>query len=141
MWHAYDLVADFSPYSPHQILNTTYELLYDTGIFHEPYKTWDRKPDVDKAWWNFKNFFFEEHTRLNRHTAQHTGYANGAINRFDFNDATKDFTNLANAKVVDRDSMLAQSNTIENITTQLVVAYSTLIWRLSPLSLPQLVMY
>ena len=120
------LVADISPYSPRQILDCTYELLYDTGIFHEPCETWDRKPDVDKTWDNFKTFFFEEQTRLNRRTAQNAGYANGAINGFDFNEATEAFTNLANATVVDRESMLAQSKTIESLMSQLAVANTNL---------------
>ena len=117
------LVADTSPYHPIQVINAAYESMYSTGLYHESCETWDTKPDIDKTWANFKVYFQAEQTRINRRTAQSAGYANSnVVDSSVFNEATEAFTNLANATVVDRESMLKQNNIIEALAAQVKAA-------------------
>ena len=117
------LVADTSPYQPIQVINTAYEAMYSTGLYHESCETWDTKPDIDKTWANFKVYFQAEQTRINRRTAQSAGYANSnVVDSSVFNEATEAFTNLANATIVDRESMLKQNNIIEALAAQVKAA-------------------
>ena len=82
------------------------------------------KPLANKVWPTFKAFFQEEQQRLNRHTARDSAYANAAMSASNemFSEATEAFTNLANATIVDRESMLAQNKTIGDITLALATA-------------------
>ena len=85
--------------------------------------TWNTKPDIDKTWANFKVYFQAEQTRINRRTAQSAGYANSnVVNSSVFNEATEAFTNLANATVVDRESMLKQNKIIDALAAQVKAA-------------------
>ena len=40
-----------------QILQTTYHSVSSTGFYNEACKEWRRKPEVNKTWVHFKQFF------------------------------------------------------------------------------------
>ena len=45
------------PYTPRQIVNIAYTLLFNTGVYHDDCKTWRQKSIAEQTWEAFKTFF------------------------------------------------------------------------------------
>ena len=51
-------------YTPKQILNTAYKLVFDTRLFQDECKEWRKLPEIEQTWDKFKNKFIEAHQDL-----------------------------------------------------------------------------
>ena len=66
------------PIAETQIIDATYTLLYNSGLYFDPLVEWDNKPDADRTWTEFKDFLVQAQTKLFRQqnvTAASRGYA------------------------------------------------------------------
>lgn len=118
--------AGNQPYTAPQILNTAYTLVYNTGMFFEDCKLWNRKPDADKTWVNFKTHFLEaqRELRLQQQTTKQAGYqANLSYQQENVEQQHRDtaeaLANLATATSTDRQAFAALAVTNENLSQQL----------------------
>ena len=59
-----DDVATQVPYTPEQIVRIAFTLVENMGLYYDGAKEWRRKPDIDKTWDNFKEFFPESSTEF-----------------------------------------------------------------------------
>ena len=74
--------AGKDPCTPRQLVNIYCALMFDTGVHHDDYNTWKRKPFVDQTWETFKSFFAKAHQdlRVSSQTARSAGFqANNII--------------------------------------------------------------
>ena len=64
-------------YSPNQLVATTFQILFATGMFLENFQTWKRKPNTDKTWANFKTYLSLVHRKFceTRTTTAGSGFA------------------------------------------------------------------
>ena len=74
--------AGKQPYSPKQIINIAYSLVFDTALFPEACREWRNKEEVQKTWANFKKHFQDAHLELRESgaTLRTSGY-HDSINR------------------------------------------------------------
>ena len=109
--------AGKTPYTPLQIENTAYQIIFNTGVFSLDCKEWRKKPAVDKTWPNFQTFWTEKHMDYREEQTQMTGQGYQANNVTHSNQETIDaIACLATATAHDRAAM-------ENLTaTNLVLA-------------------
>jgi hypothetical protein len=68
--------AGQQPYGKQQIINISYALVFNTGVYSDACKEWEKQDILDKNWENFKAHFTTEHRlyRKQTQTAQATGY-------------------------------------------------------------------
>jgi hypothetical protein len=68
--------AGQQPYGKQQIINITYALVFNTGVYSDACKEWEKQDILDKHWENFKTHFTTEQRlyRKQTQTAQATGY-------------------------------------------------------------------
>lgn len=124
-------VADIGnqPFSHQQIVNAAYTLVYNTGLFFEDCKAWNRKLEADKFWDNFKTHFFEAHRELRQQqTTQQAGFhgANAAIANEQQVELLTAIANLATATNSDRDKMKQMTEAIEKLTAQVKTQANTI---------------
>jgi hypothetical protein len=65
-------------YPPSMILNQAYNLVFNTGLYFDECKDWNRKPAVEKTWPNFQAHILEAQTTLR--AMQSTGTVSGFAN-------------------------------------------------------------
>ena len=53
--------ADNTPYSPAQVVDTAYQLVFQTDLFNNNCKVWKRQEAAYKTWANFKADFSTAH--------------------------------------------------------------------------------
>lgn len=117
------------PFSHEQIINAAYILVYNTGMFFEDCKTWNKKPIADKIWDNFKTFFFEAHRELRQQqTTQQSGFhgANAAALATEHDNMYNAIANLATATQSDRDNMSTLTAAIAKLTQQVEAQANTI---------------
>ena len=76
---AIDLAAAANvPYSPAQIVNIGYSLMFNTGLFPDAMRDWRKRIPVDKTWANFKIDMAEAHQELRESqvTSNQAGFHN-----------------------------------------------------------------
>jgi hypothetical protein len=68
--------AGQQPYGKQQIINIAYALVFNTGVYSDACKEWEKQNILDNNWENFKAHFTTEHRlyRKQTQTAQTTGY-------------------------------------------------------------------
>jgi hypothetical protein len=68
--------AGQKPYRKQQIINIAYALVFNTGVYSDACKEWEKQDILDKNWEIFKAHFTTEHRlyRKQKQTAQATGY-------------------------------------------------------------------
>jgi hypothetical protein len=118
-----------TPYTNQQILNNAYALVFNTGMYFDDVKTWDRLPALDKTWPRFGQHFSTAHKLLRRQqrTAQQGGYHANIVTDGDddaniYRETATALTNLATATASDRASFanLVTNNT--KLADQLAIA-------------------
>jgi hypothetical protein len=111
--------AGHQPYRKLQIINIAYALVFNTGIYSDAFKEWERQDILDKNWKNFKAHFATEHRlyRKQTQTAQVTGYQAANHAQRHLQDAlmaeqSEALSMLASASVTDRTTLshLVSSN-------------------------------
>ena len=53
--------AGDTPYTPAQVAGIAFQLVFQTGLFNNSCKLWQRHPAVFKTWTHFKEFFAAAH--------------------------------------------------------------------------------
>jgi hypothetical protein len=68
--------AGQQPYGKQQIINIAYALVFNTGVYSDACKEWEKYDILEKTWENFKTHFTTEHRlyRKQTQTSQETGY-------------------------------------------------------------------
>ncbi len=115
--------AGGSPISAQQQINTAYTLLFNTGVFSDGCREWQRRPSIEHTWHNFKTHFalaHEDNRLVQQHTTQGGGFhqANNAMDAF-VTDTAEAFANLATAAASDRDVLRTLTNTNNDLLKQL----------------------
>jgi hypothetical protein len=116
-----------APSTDAQILNSAYTLVFNTGLYFDDTKTWNRRPAIEKTWENFKIHFLQAQLDLQAQqmTTQQGGFANRATEHNDhlqnqmLHQTSEALANLANANATDREmySQLVTNNS--KLTDQL----------------------
>jgi len=105
-----------TPYSREQIVNTVYLGVFSSGFYNEACKEWQRKPEVDKTWLNFKTFFGREYRDL-REQQRVTSGTSGFHSANALEDISVVLDNLANAAIADKAQFDQLLKSIETLTT------------------------
>jgi hypothetical protein len=112
--------AGLSPYSPEQVINNAFQLIYATGMFLDDCKIWKRQAAAYKTWDQFKTDFSLSHREFRDArgtTAGATDYqAHNAIYQQDTIDA---LANLATATSHDRQAVSTLTATNSALTKEL----------------------
>jgi hypothetical protein len=68
--------AGQQPYGKQQIINIAYALVFNTGVYSDACKEWEKQDILDKSWEKFKAHFTTEHRLYRKQTltAHATGY-------------------------------------------------------------------
>jgi hypothetical protein len=123
--------AGQSPYTPAQVINTAYQLVFRTGIFADDCKIWKRRAVASKMWPQFKTDFSLAYQEYNDALDIGPSAAGFHAEAFHTHQAeTIDaIANLATATAADRSAVTHLTSTnaqlvadIKRITTQLVTA-------------------
>jgi len=93
------------PYTPKQIVNVAYNLVFHTRVFNDEYKEWRKLPAVDQTWDQFETTFTQTHQDLQESstTAASAGYANNVSDKE--SEALMAITHLANASTEDKNTI------------------------------------
>ena len=98
-----------------QILQMVYHVVSTTGYYNEACKEWQRKPEVNKTWGHFKQFFAAEY-----HDRKKQDKVNSAQNNFHSANSAVDITqaldNLAMAEISDRDIVIQLTKINQQLT-------------------------
>ena len=112
--------AGGQPFTAAQLLTTALSLVFNTGLFFDDCKTWNRKDPADKTWTSFKNHFRDAYHqyRLQQKTTQQSGFH--AANSVQIqSDTAEALAHLANAASTDRNIVATLTASIERLTKQL----------------------
>ena len=122
-----------APFSPEQIVDTVFHVLFTTGMFHDDYKLWKRRPAHEKIWANFKLVFAIAHQELieSTQTAQGSGYQSNNTTEVFQQETINAIENLANATMADRKAMAELTATISRLIVELADANTKLVKMLS----------
>jgi hypothetical protein len=123
---AMQLAADAdAPYNENQVLANALNLVQRTKVYRHSCHEWQRRPQDEKTWQNFKSHFSEAANELreDRTTGQDHGYhqnptANNAMELFT-TETAEAFANLANATASDRSMMADLMATNKTLLEQL----------------------
>ena len=116
------------PFTVVQILNTAYNLVFNTGCFFKDSKKWNACPNNEKTWDNFKTHFLQAQNELwlQQQTTQTSGYTStnatntqGPTDAFQhYQDTADTLANLATATSADCKAFENLNNTIANLMQQ-----------------------
>ena len=106
--------AGKAAFTTQQIVNTAYNLVYDTGVFVDECKVWRKKEQANQTWAEFQRLFTEAHQDLqeSRATSRSTGYANNVTQD---STALEALTQLANAATADRTAMATLTAQVQHL--------------------------
>jgi hypothetical protein len=90
--------------------------VFSSGFYNEACKEWQRKPEVDKTWLNFKTFFGREYRDL-REQQRVTSGTSGFHSANALEDISVVLDNLANAAIADKAQFDQLLKSIETLTT------------------------
>jgi hypothetical protein len=114
------------PYTATQILNTAFNIIFDTGLFFDECEKWEDKDPADQTWANFKLHFLRANKQLRKRqqTTQEAGYhgANSVQQTKDtqiLEETAEALANLATASNADRSAFTTLTNTVADLTKQL----------------------
>jgi hypothetical protein len=107
-------------YTEQHVIQTTYNIIVDTGIFQDACKEWRRRDEEDQTWAEFKLHFATAHQEMreSQETAQSAGY-HGANNVQQDDSHMEAYANFAAA---DRNSNAQLTSTISTLTAALTEA-------------------
>ena len=121
--------AGNQPFSPNQIVNTAYTLVFNTGLYFDECKDWDKKEPADKTWTNFKTHFLHAQRLLGlqQQTRQKAGYHSNLAQDQEKENATMDALScLTSAAESDRHAFAALTNNNNDLAKQLAEAMAAI---------------
>ena len=107
-----------TPYTPEQILDNAYNLVFKTGLHFDALKLWRHRPAIEQTWTNFKAHIVEAQQELidEQGTASCTGFGNQHGANAALQEATLEFlANFAAAAVADCTALSNMTITITNL--------------------------
>ena len=114
-------------YSPAQVVDNVYQLLFATGMFTDGCRRWNSKTVADKTWANFKNHFAQKHREWKETQPTPAGATYQSANsllpqptRLPLNETAKSLALLAAATASDRETYSNLAATVTALTMQLV---------------------
>lgn len=110
-----------APYTPDQIINNVFNIVFKTGMYFDDCKLWNRKATADKTYENMKEHFLQaqQELRAQQQTTQHGGYAHFAANDNLHEQTATALANLATANASDREAFSALVTNNSQLTEQL----------------------
>jgi hypothetical protein len=121
--------AGQTPYTPEQVINTGYQLVFRTGIFSDDCKIWKRRDQAYKTWPQFKLDFavaYQEYSETLDITPNAAGFhAEEVTNQHDH--TINAIANLATATAEDRRAVATLTATNSSLTTDLATSNAKLI--------------
>jgi hypothetical protein len=113
-------------YTPVQVVNTAFTLIFNTGIYFDECKRWNQRDAADQTWQDLKTFFLQatNELRIQQQTAQRAGFhgANAAWAAqpppYNHNDTAEALANLATATATDRTTFATMTATMASLTSQ-----------------------
>jgi hypothetical protein len=121
--------AGGQPFTNPQIINAAYTIVFNTGMYFDDCKTWNRRPVGDQTWPIFKAHFLEaqREVRLQQQTTQQAGFHANYMQVHEFDaGASEALANLATATAADRQAFAAMVTTNATLTEQLSTALARL---------------
>ena len=119
--------AGSTPYTAEQVVNISYQLIYEIGMFADNCKLWKRNPDVDKTWTAFKQYFSLAHQGLRKAQVGTTDTLFGSANASITQDTVDAIANLATATAHDRVTLSTLTTTNALLTLALTKANADLV--------------
>jgi hypothetical protein len=123
-------VAGGQPYGNAMIINVTYTLVFNTGLFPDSCRAWQSRAIAGKTWSKFKIDFATAHRefRLTNQTAQQSGFhsANMMIEQHrpkSMNETAEAIAQLATATASDRSTVATLTTTNGKLASQLEADY------------------
>jgi hypothetical protein len=128
--------AGQAPYSPEQVLNIAYQLVFRTGIFVDDCKTWKKQPALYKNWPQFKIDFavaYQEYNEALDIGPRAAGFNAESVS--DYHEHTIDaLSNLATATVADRTAVANLTETTAILTRDLAKSNASLVAALNQIT-------
>ena len=125
--------AGNTPYTPAQVLNVAYQVLFASGVYADGCKEWRKKALADKTWANLKTHFSNEYQDLKENQVTTTSAAFQAT--IDYQKDTVDaLANLATATANDREAVSNLTATNKMLTDELATVNAELISALKKIS-------
>ena len=121
--------AGNAPFSPDQVVNTAFHVIFTTGMFHDDCKLWKRRPALERTWANFKIAFSMAHQELleSTQTAQSSGFQVNHMADGVQQETITAISHLANATMADRESMATLTATVGRLTVELAETNAKLV--------------
>ena len=113
--------ATGQPYTNNQLLTTAYNLVYNTGLFFDDCKAWNRLPANQKTMDNFKTTFQQAQRELSdqQRTAQQAGFHPPNPIGHPLQETAEALANLATATASDRKALQNLTNTVKELSNQI----------------------
>jgi hypothetical protein len=124
--------AGQTPYSPEQVLNVAYQLIFRTGIFSDDCTIWKRQPAAYKTWPQFKVDFavaYQEYSKALDVTPATSGFH--AEETTDQQETIEAIANLATATAEDRRAVANLTGTNATLIKELATTDGKLITALT----------
>jgi hypothetical protein len=121
--------AGNQPFSPNQVVNTAYTLVFNTGLYFDECKEWDKQQTTDKTLTNFKTHFLlaQRTLRLQQQTSQQAGYHSNSAQADDKDsDTAETLSCLSSAAESDRQSFAALLTNNNDLATKLTAAMAAI---------------
>ena len=117
-----------APFTPMQVVNTSFNIISSTGMFQDYCKLWKQKPEADKTWNQFKIDFAIAHSELieSAQTAQMVVFQANNTTEVQ-RDTASTISSLANATQSNHVYMAALTTTITHLTMPLAEANEELV--------------
>jgi hypothetical protein len=120
--------AGLSPYSPEQVINNAFQLIYATGMFLDDCKIWKRQAAAYKTWDQFKTDFSLSHREFRDARGTTAGATDYRANNASYQQDTIDaLANLATATSHDRQAVSTLSATNSALTKELTSVNAKLV--------------
>ena len=109
--------AGNTPFTNEQIVNAACNLVFDTGMFSDECKEWQKKETANKTWDEFKLRFAEAHQDLqeSQATARSAGYSGSANAVTQDTEALDALAQLANATTADRATITTLTQQVKDL--------------------------
>jgi hypothetical protein len=120
--------AGLTPYTPEQVINNAYQLVYATGMFLDDCKIWKRRDAPYKTWAHFKTDFSLAHREFRDARSTTAGATDYRSNNVTYQQDTIDaIACLATATASDRHTVAVLTETNSALTKELAIVNAKLV--------------
>ena len=120
--------AGLTPYTPEQVVTNAYQLIFDTGMFHDDCKIWNRHPAAYKTYDQFKTDFSIAHREFRDTRGTTAGATDFQANNASVQqDTFEAIANLATATAHDRNTVATLTATNSALSQELMKTHKKLV--------------